>query len=66
MKLWTTAIAAIFALLTLLPASAGAEPIVWQPPAIQQAAYYPVYYPYGRPRACRNWWFRIHHRRLCF
>jgi hypothetical protein len=63
-NLWITAIAAAFAFLMLVPISASAEPIVTLQPGIQQVGYYPVYY--GRPWACRNPWFRHHHRRLCW
>lgn len=79
MKLWKLAIPALFALMMFV--TPGRASSAWYPaPApIAHAEYYPapihyfpaeanytpVYYR-GRPYACGNRWFRIHHRRLCW
>ena len=69
MRLTITAIAAIFSLLVLMaPGRASADPGNWQPPAIQQVEYshlYNVGFWGGRPIACRNRYFRRHHRYEC-
>ena len=79
MKLWKLAIPALFALLIF--AAPGRASAAWCPapaPVIHseyypapihyfpaESNYTPVYYR-GRPYACGNHWFRIHHRRLCW
>lgn len=66
--LWTGTIAALFGLLMFaMPTPAKAAVIVLQPASIEQVAN-PMYIPayYGRPWACRNPWFRHHHRHLCW
>jgi hypothetical protein len=79
MKILKIAFAAAFALLMFaaspLTASA-AEWGYWHPVPVaapvvpvERPAFQPVYYSYGyayhHGSACRNWWFRVHHRRIC-
>jgi hypothetical protein len=79
MKIWKMAFAAAFALLMFAasPMTASAAdwgywhpvPVAAPVVPVQIPAFQPVYYNYGgyyrHGSACRNWWFRVHHRRLC-
>ena len=78
MKIWKMAFAAAFALLMFaaLPTTASAAdwgywhpvPVAAPVMPVERPALLPVNYNYGyyhRGSACRNWWFRVHHRRLC-
>jgi hypothetical protein len=71
MKLWKTAVAAVFALMIF--ASTGTASAAWYPVPVAPVApveYYPQphYLPawHGRPAACGNHWFRRHHPRMCW
>lgn len=67
MKITTTALAAMFALLMLIvPIRASADVGSWQPTAVQQIGYVqPVGFWHYRPWACSNHYFRRHHWRMC-
>jgi hypothetical protein len=60
MKIWKMAFAAAFALLMFAASPMTASAADW-------GYWHPVpvagYYHHGS--ACRNWWFRVHHRRIC-
>jgi len=80
MKIWKMAFAAVFALLMFAASSITAAnaadwgyrhpvPIAAPGVPVSTPAFQPDDYNYGyyhhHGSACRNWWFRVQHRRLC-
>jgi len=73
MKLYTTAIAALFGILMMaMPSVAGADVVAWRPQNLRPVVIHEAVAPmplttvtYYRPWACANRYFRRHHRWIC-